>query len=135
MRGDPENSWLTFLELQTSRERARMPKLSNATWREIATPLFPAGANAVLMTDSASAYRDVQLPGVVDFHSVNHSENEFARSVDVLSNVGVSRSTEPGTAGTFIIDRAWRSYKQCVPPAMSPKTEAGRCRISMDACE
>ena len=80
------------------------------------------------MSDSASAYVEVGAPGIVEKHQVNHSENEFARSTKVLKNV-VTRETEDGTAGTFVIDREWRSMKETLPSSISPKTVSGRQRI------
>eukprot|EP00969_Alexandrium_andersonii_P218065 9631267-Alexandrium_andersonii.AAC.1 len=64
-----------------------MPKLKNSQWADVAGRLFEPGTNAVLMTDSCSAYLQVEHPGIVDKHNVNHSEGEYFRSVDALANV------------------------------------------------
>jgi hypothetical protein len=129
VRGDPEKTVLEFLDpLPRSREHARLPKLAHGVWKRIAERLFPAGANIVLMTDSASAYSEVACPGIVDRHSVNHSELEFARSVEVLRNVD-SRQMEPGTARTFIIDSEWKQLKAGVPKNSRVRSPADRRRV------
>ena len=80
------------------------------------------------MTDSASAYAEVECAGVVEKHKVNHSALEFARSVEVLKNVN-TRAVEPGTAGTFVIDGEWRRLKEGIPDSLNRRTPAGRQRI------
>jgi len=129
-RANPDKFWIKALELKTSKETAKMPKLKHEDWAKVCNYLFNKDTKAVLMTDSASAYAAVGHVGIVDKHTVNHSEKEYARSIEFLANT-LTRQKLPGMAGTMAIDQEWRRLRECVPDNLSPKTADGRKRIEL----
>ena len=58
------------------------------------------------------------------FH-VNHSENEFTRSVEAIVDVE-TKKTEVLLSGTQAIDHEWSLMKDEIPRNMSCKTDEGR---------
>ena len=51
----------------------RLPPLSHEFWRECCNELFTEDTRAIQMSDSAGAYVEVEHPGIVEKHHVNHS--------------------------------------------------------------
>ena len=139
-RGDLTKLWLAplvqspDLPLGVSLSRGaepRVPPLSLECWRRISLELFKESSNVILMTDSAAAYGAIVPQGVVEHHTVNHSQKEFSRSVEVLADV-TDQTRRPGMAGTMSIDRAWKSLKERLPQGgLSCKTDRGRQRTAV----
>ena len=84
-RGTVRTLWLRDMGGRTSHDKPVPPQLTND---DFISSLNAAGFNektrAVLMTDSAPAFVACGHPGVVDTRNVNHSEGEFARSIEVV---------------------------------------------------
>jgi hypothetical protein len=113
-RGNLQSLWLTPIGITESHNEPRIPPLTQKSWRAALEEKFSVGTNAVLMTDSASAYREVPHPGIREKHAVNHSEHEYSRSVDVLKDVD-TKERRPGMAGTQTLDHEWRLLKGDLP--------------------
>ncbi|CAE7295465.1 MCM7, partial [Symbiodinium sp. CCMP2592] len=128
-RGNPSNFYLESLGVTVSHGEPRVPPLTAAAWRKTCEKVFDEDANVVLMTDSAQAYASVDVPGIVEKHTVNHSEHEFSRSVSVLQNVS-TRERRPGMAGTQLVDREWGHLKDLLPHGLSARTEEERARYA-----
>ncbi|CAE7482185.1 MCM7 [Symbiodinium sp. CCMP2592] len=128
-RGNPSNFYLESLGVTVSHGEPRVPPLTAAAWRKTCEKVFDEDANVVLMTDSAQAYASVDVPGIVEKHTVNHSEHEFSRSVSVLQNVS-TRERRPGMAGTQLVDREWGHLKDLLPHSLSARTEEERARYA-----
>lgn len=108
----------------------RVPPLSSQMWRSCAKEILTSDANVILHTDGAQAYAAGLPPGVTEWFWVNHSEKEFARSIDRLWNTDTGRRG-PGMTGTMCIDRAWRTLKDQLPSgSLSARTSAGRHRFA-----
>ena len=130
-RGNLESLWLTPVGVTESRGEPRVPPLSCETWSSVVAEIFDKDTNAVLMTDSAAAYREVGGPadGVVEKHAVNHSDHEWARSIDVLKDVDSGRRG-PAMAGTQLLDHEWSLLKRELPvTGVSIRTEGGLARM------
>ncbi|CAE7810810.1 MCM7, partial [Symbiodinium necroappetens] len=124
-RGNPSNFYLESLGVTVSHGEPRVPPLTASAWRQNCDKFFDVDANVVLMTDSAQAYASVNVPGIVEKHTVNHSEHEFSRSVSVLQNVS-TQERRPGVAGTQLVDREWGHLKDMLPDGLSARTEEDR---------
>jgi ribosomal protein L32 len=125
-RGNLASLWLSPVGITTSRGEPRMPPLKNDKWLAVCNQIFRDDTKAVLMTDSAGAYREVQHPGIVEKHKVNHSEHEYSRSVDILRDISTGHR-RPGMAGTQFLDHEWRLLKEDKPvTGLSARTEQNR---------
>ena len=129
-RGSPENMYLVPVGLTRSLDHGRLPPLRNEFWQSVCDKTLTSDSKVVLMTDAASAYRDVGHVGVVDKASVCHEDKEYARSAEVLANT-LARHVRPATAGTQAIDSEWRYLKDRLFDALSARTEQGRARIDL----
>ena len=96
-------------------------------WRKLAGELFADDANIVLMTDGAIACRQVDLPGIVAKHYVNHSASEYIRSGKRITNV-VTRAEEHCKIGCQKAEGAWSHISECVPRALVAPT----CPLATD---
>jgi hypothetical protein len=129
-RGDNSKLWLQEVGITESEGEPRVPPLKNEVWLEAANTVFSNATNAVLMTDSASAYKNVNQAGVVQKFSVNHSEHEYSRSVEVMEDV-VTKAAVPGMAGTQLLDHDWRLMKAELPvTGLTARTPDGRARLA-----
>ena len=68
-------------------EKAPAPPESKECYIEAAKLAFRDGDVLIQHSDSAGAFVDVSVPGVVQKFHVNHSEKEYARSVSILKNI------------------------------------------------
>lgn len=130
-RGNLGSLWMKPIGVTESRGEPRVPPLSLDTWKGVIQQIFAPSTNAVLMTDSAQAYREVGGPeqGIVEKHAVNHSAHEFSRSISVLKDVQTGER-RPGMAGTQFLDHEWRLLKADLPiTGLSGRTEAQRERL------
>ncbi|CAE7389327.1 unnamed protein product [Symbiodinium sp. CCMP2592] len=116
--------WLKMMPLRTSVNEPRIPQIGQDAYR---TALDEAGfdsrTRAVMFSDSAPAFVHTGHPGIVDAAQVNHSEQEFTKSVEVLWRPPEMRNA---LCHTQTIDRAWRSLKDDIPNGVSGRTPAGR---------
>jgi len=127
-RKAPKTLWLRALPVTTSVGEPRVPPLEKEVWAETARGLFSAGDNIVLHTDSAAAYSQ-KVAGVVEHHSVNHQQREWARSTTVLANAGTAER-RAGLASTCFLDHEWALLKREMPvTGVSARTEQGLALI------
>ena len=109
-------------------EKAPAPPESKECYIEAAKLAFRDGDALIQHSDSAGAFVDVSVPGVVQKFHVNHSEKEYARSVSILKNIDTGE-TRAGITGSMTVDRSWRTVKEGFPKGgqgISAKTAAGR---------
>ena len=109
---------------------AKIPQISKKDYlKRLAEAGFNSDIRAVMHTDATPTFVGTGHLGIVDHHSVNHSANEFVRSVEVLANVE-TRKMRPGSCSTNMIDREWRALKNMLPEQLSAKSEAKRDQAS-----
>ena len=123
-RGSPGKFFIKPMPLRQSVGEARIPQLTKEEYiRALNDAGFSSDTRAVMFTDSAPTFVSTGHPGIVDAKHVNHSEQEWSRSVEVLHKPDQLR---PALAHTQTIDRAWRSLKEDVPKNQSGKTQEQR---------
>ena len=82
-RGGVGKLWLKAMPLRMSRGEPRIPQ-SEDFLRALEEARFSSATKCVLFTDSAPALSAVGHLAICQHESVNHSEKEFTRSVEVL---------------------------------------------------
>jgi hypothetical protein len=90
-RGDTSKFWLRPVGVTESHGEGRLPPLCGDFWSACCDELFSEDTHAVLLTDSAAAYRERTHVGIVEKHHVNHSEHEYSRSVDIRKDTCCNR--------------------------------------------
>jgi len=113
--------------MKSDGEKGAIPPLSVELWARVCAELFDSSTNAILCTDSAQAYVNYNPPTgafVQKFH-VNHSEHEYTRSVEMITDVQAQTKVVQ-LAGTQTIDHEWSLLKAELPRGLSAKTEEGR---------
>lgn len=86
-RGSLDKLWLKCMGVRTSREKAVIPQISKQEYLECLDQAnFCEATAAVMHTDSAATFVSTSHPGIADQHYVNHGENEYVRSVEILAN-------------------------------------------------
>eukprot|EP00438_Fugacium_kawagutii_P032704 Skav204478 [mRNA] locus=scaffold5533:162641:166985:- [translate_table: standard] len=122
-RGTVSKMWLKSMGVRCSHDAPTVPQLSREDYLACLNEAgFCETTRAVMMTDSAPTFVNTGHIGVVDAHQVNHSEHEFARSVEVLANVK-TRETRPGMASTNMLDGEWKLMKKQLQDKLSAKSE------------
>ena len=92
-RGTVDKLWLKCMGVRTSREKATIPQISKQEYLECLQQAgFCEQTAAVMHTDSAPTFTSTGHCGIVDFHSVNHGEHEYVRSVSILANVSLGNN-------------------------------------------
>jgi len=129
-RGCPDKLYLVPAGVTRSVDQGRLPPLRNDFWAGMCEAKLSEESKIVLMTDAASAYRDVGHPGIVDKASVCHENKEFIRSTEVLANTK-TRRMRPAMAGTQALDSEWKYLKDRLPNVLSARTSEGRARIDL----
>ena len=127
-RGNHKSLWLKPMPLRTSRGEARIPQISKTEYLQALDEAgFCAKSNCVAMTDAAPTFASTGHPGIVQHFSVNHSEKEFSRAVEVVYKGEI----RPAICHTQTIDRAWRSLKENLPAHTSARSEEKKVTLEI----
>ena len=127
-RGNHKSLWLKPMPLRTSRGEARIPQISKTEYLQALDEAgFCAKSNCVAMTDAAPTFASTGHLGIVQHFSVNHSEKEFSRAVEVVYKGEI----RPAICHTQTIDRAWRSLKENLPAHTSARSEEKKVTLEI----
>ena len=115
----------------------RVPPLSSDFFLQAAREagLDDPKANIIFNSDLSPGYNNaINLNGVVQHFTVNHSLGEYARSIDIIRDVTQPDKLEPSSAGTMR-RAAWLSiFAQRLMwhwlPCSRSGRPLGRCRVA-----